>query len=266
MSTLFARLKTLRLPRVGPRSLKSQGVSIENVHPVYECGKLAWWARWTYFLVIADLVVTCVDVKYCCLLVSLMTMIRVRASACELTFNHWTMWEELPKDASLPTTEGSNEPSERVGHYVPRPLWQRGLFTLANFAGGVGLAAVLLGGRSRIVQRMFIVPVAASAAAAASKTASERLLVIQSPLHTRGQGAVMPLSRTRLLRSPDKTEMMIGLKDRRGHYSLELQGAQVDGQKMSPWDARKALFTIWYGEKKGMQMFLNSAKVKDEAF
>ncbi|KAI0657736.1 hypothetical protein C8Q70DRAFT_261530 [Cubamyces menziesii] len=246
MSTLFARLKTLRLPRVGPRSLKSQGVSIENVHPVYDCGKLAWWARWTYFLVIADLVVT--------------------ASACELTFNHWTMWEELPKDASLPTTEGSNEPSERVGHYVPRPLWQRGLFTLANFAGGVGLAAVLLGGRSRIVQRMFIVPVAASAAAAASKTASERLLVIQSPLHTRGQGAVMPLSRTRLLRSPDKTEMMIGLKDRRGHYSLELQGAQVDGQKMSPWDARKALFTIWYGEKKGMQMFLNSAKVKDEAF
>ncbi|KAI0330440.1 hypothetical protein GY45DRAFT_1323782 [Cubamyces sp. BRFM 1775] len=246
MSTLFARLKTVRLPHVGPRSLKSQGISIENVRPVYDCGKLAWWARWTYFLVIADLVVT--------------------ASACELTFNHWTTWEELPKDASLPPTEGLNEPSERVGHYVPRPLWQRGLFTLANFAGGVGLAAVLLGGRSRIVRRMFIVPAAASAAGAASKSASERVLVIQSPLHTKGQGAVMPLNRTRLLHSPNKTEMMIGLKDRRGHYALELQGAQVDGQKMSPWDARKALFNVWYGEKKGMQMFLKSVKVKDEAF
>ncbi|KAH9888409.1 hypothetical protein C8Q73DRAFT_710048 [Cubamyces lactineus] len=245
MSTLFARLKTVRLPQVGPRSLKSQGVSIENVRPIYDCGKLAWWARWTYFLVIADLVVT--------------------ASACELTFNHWTTWEELPKDASISPTEASNEASERVGHYVPRPLWQRGLFTLANFAGGVGLAAVLLGGRSRIVRKMFIIPAAASAGGA-SKSASERMLVIQSPLHTRAQGAVMPLSRTRLLHRADNTEMMIGLKDRRGHYSLELQGAQVDGQKMSPWDARKALFTIWYGEKKGMQMFLNSAKVKDEAF
>lgn len=58
MSALLARLKGVRLSHVGPRSLKSQGISIENAQPIYDCGKLAWWARWTYFLVIADLVVT----------------------------------------------------------------------------------------------------------------------------------------------------------------------------------------------------------------
>ncbi|KAH9856715.1 hypothetical protein C2E23DRAFT_452923 [Lenzites betulinus] len=247
MSALLARLKGVRLSHVGPRSLKSQGISIENAQPIYDCGKLAWWARWTYFLVIADLVVT--------------------ASACELTLNHWSMWEELPTD---PTTSPTTpvDPKEVVGHYVPRPLWQRGLFTLANFAGGVGLAAVLLGGRSRIVRRMFIVPgpsPAAAAAATQSAKSPERMLVIQSPLHTKGQGSVMPLRRTRLIHSPEKTEMLIGLKDRPGHYSLGLQGAAVDGRRLSIWDARKALFTTWYGERKGMQMFLNSAKVKDAA-
>lgn len=195
---------------------------------------------------------------------------RIRASACELTLNHWTMWEELPKDSATPTTLSSGEQPVRstdvVGHYVTRPLWQRSLFTLANFAGGVGLAAVLLGGRSRIVRKMFIVPSAASQdTSATAGRLSDRLLVIQSPLHTKAQGVVMPLNRTRLIHSPEKTEMLIGLKDRRGHYSLGLQGAVVDGQKMSIWDARKSLFTTWYGEKRGMQMFLASAKVKEES-
>ncbi|KAI0827709.1 hypothetical protein BC628DRAFT_1317863 [Trametes gibbosa] len=247
MSALFARLKSLRLSHVGPRSLKSQGISLEGARPVYDCGKLAWWARWTYFLVMADLVVT--------------------ASACELTLNYWTMWEELPQDSAT-SPPAPLDPKEAVGHYVQRPLWQRGLFALANLAGGVGLAAVLLGGRSRIVARMFIVPASPSTAATAATATTkspERLLVIQSPLHTRGQGAVMPLRRTRLLHSSDKTEMQIGLKDRPGHYSLGLQGAAVNGQRLSIWDARKALFTTWYGEKKGMQMFANSAKVKDPA-
>ncbi|KAI0629693.1 hypothetical protein C8Q77DRAFT_1220298 [Trametes polyzona] len=250
MASVFALLKGFRLPHVGPRSLQSQGVSLENVRPLYDCGKLAWWARWTYFLVIADLVVT--------------------ASACELTLNHWTMWEELPKDDAPSTPipvagEASSDPAQVVGHYVPRPLWQRGLFTIANFAGGVGLAAVLLGGRSRVVRRLFIVPTASSTSTASGRPASERLLVIQSPLHTRAQGAVMPLRRTSLLHSPDKSEMLIGLMDRRGHYSLSLQNAEVNGQKMSMWDARKSLFTAWYGEKKGLEMFLNSSQVKDEA-
>ncbi|KAL1945328.1 hypothetical protein VTO73DRAFT_2179 [Trametes versicolor] len=250
MSSISARLRSIPLPRKGLRSLKSQGVVLENAQALYDCGKLAWWARWTYFLVLADLVVT--------------------ASACELTLNHWTMWEELPKDSATPTTLSSGEHPVRstdvVGHYVTRPLWQRSLFTLANFAGGVGLAAVLLGGRSRIVRKMFIVPSAASQATSATAgRLSDRLLVIQSPLHTKSQGVVMPLNRTRLIHSPEKTEMLIGLKDRRGHYSLGLQGAVVDGQKMSIWDARKSLFTTWYGEKRGMQMFLASAKVKEES-
>ncbi|KAI9061420.1 hypothetical protein FKP32DRAFT_1604855 [Trametes sanguinea] len=251
MTTLLSRLRTLRLPHVGPRSLKSQGISIDNLKPVYDCGKLPWWARWTYALVIADLVVT--------------------ASACELTLNHWTTWEELPPDTTTPSppspsSEASAQSSEAVGHYVKRPVWQRGLFTVANFAGGVGLAAVLLGGRSRVVRRMFIIPATAATAAAgaAAKSASERLLVIQSPLHTKGQGVAMPIRRTRLVHSSDKTEMMIGLKDRRGHYSMSLQGAEIEGQELSPWDARKTLYTIWYGEKRGAQLFLNSAKVKDD--
>ena len=81
-------------------------------------------------------------------------------------------------------------------------------------------------------------------------------------MHTKSQGIVLPLKRTKLVQSPDQTEMMIGLKDCRGHYSLGLEKAEIKGERLSLWDARKAMFTEWYGERKGQQMFLNSSRVK----
>ncbi|KAI1788347.1 hypothetical protein LXA43DRAFT_1097447 [Ganoderma leucocontextum] len=229
----------------GPRSLRSQGINIDNVKPVYDSGGLPWWARWTYFLVAADLVTV--------------------TTMCELSWNHWTKWEELPSqpsDSSSPSpptkTSEPQDPSQVMGHYVLRPRWQRGFFALTTFTTGIVLGAILLGGRSRIVRRMFILP----SPTAASKSNAGRQLVLQSALHTKSQGVVLPLRRTRLVQSPDQAEMMVGLKDGRGHYSLGLEKAEVRGEKMSLWDARKALFTEWYGERKGQQMFLNSSRVK----
>ena len=65
------------------------------------------------------------------------------------------------------------------------------------------------------------------------------------------------------MQSPLKTEMMIGLKDGRGHYSVGLEGAEVNGTKASLWDAKRTLFTEWDGEKKGQQMFLSSSRVRE---
>ncbi|KAI0764411.1 hypothetical protein BD413DRAFT_615853 [Trametes elegans] len=256
MSLVLSRLKSLKLPRhVGPRSLKSQGVSIENVEPVYKSGKLAWWARWTYFLVVADLLMT--------------------ASAGDLIWNHWTRWEPLPEDPSNPTSkEKPTNPKEVLGQYNLRPLWQRSLATVANMTAGIGFAAMLLGGRSRVITRMFILPAATAtasqatssgttAAAAGRRSASGRILIIQSPLHSRAQGVVTPLKNTTLLAGSDKNEMVLGVKGRRGQYFIGLVGAQVNGQPLSPWDARKSLFTTWYGPEKGTKMYISSTQVKE---
>ncbi|TFK83279.1 hypothetical protein K466DRAFT_602991 [Polyporus arcularius HHB13444] len=241
MSTAAAATRTGLFKRlrfhIGPRTLRSQGVSVENVQPVYNCSKLPWWSRWTYFLVAADLVMT--------------------AGACELTWNHWTTLEEPAQDAQPSETPADG--SGPVAKLVPRPWWQRGIFVATNLVAGIGIAAVLLGARSRMVRRMYIIPNPGS-------HPGDRLLVIQSPLHPHNHGAVYPLHRTRLVNSPDPSETMIGLKDDRGHYSVILNGAEVGGQKMeSVWDARKALFTVWYGEKKGAQLLMNSARVKEDA-
>ena len=144
--------------------------------------------------------------------------------------------------------------------YVPRPWWQRGFFVATNLVAGIGIAAVLLGARSRMVRRMYIIP------NPASRSKKDRLLVIQSPLHPRNHGAVYPLGRTRLFNSTDPSEVMIGLKDARGHYSVVVDGAEVGGKNVvSVWDARKALFAMWYGEKKGAQLLVSSTKVKEDA-
>ncbi|TBU26737.1 hypothetical protein BD311DRAFT_666890 [Dichomitus squalens] len=240
-------LTAVRRSLFGPRSLRSQGINIENVKPVYDRGSLPWWTRWTYFLVAADLITV--------------------TTMCELSWNHWTIWEELPSKTpeNVSSSLETKDPSQASGHYVLRPWWQRGFFALTTFTTGIVLGAILLGGRSRIVRRMFIVPSPASASSSTTKPGTAvpgRQVVIQSALHTKNQGVVFPLKRTRLVQSPLKTEMMVGIKDGRGHYSLGLEGAEVNGTKASLWDARKALFTEWYGEKKGQQMFLNSSKVK----
>lgn len=157
----------------------------------------------------------------------------------------------------MSSSPGSPEAAET---YVPRPWWQRGFFVATNLVAGIGIAAVLLGARSRMVRRMYIIP------NPASRSKKDRLLVIQSPLHPRNHGAVYPLGRTRLFNSADPSEVMIGLKDARGHYSVVVDGAEVGGEKVaSAWDARKALFTIWYGERKGTHLLANSTKVKEDA-
>lgn len=170
------------------------------------------------------------------------------------------MWEELPEDQQPASSATSTDKKDVVGHYVLRPWWQRGMFAASSLVLGVGLAGVLLGFRSRIVRRMFIIPDPAAKPAASG---DKRLLVIQSPLHSRHTGAVYPLQRTRLVHSSDPTEMMIALKDTRGHYSIPLARAEVGGEKLSLWDSKKALFTTWYGEHKGAHMLLNSAKVSE---
>lgn len=64
MSLVRLRVLLSRL-HLGPRPLAAQGVDPARLgRPLYDCGRLAWWARWTYALVVADLVVTYVVVAF----------------------------------------------------------------------------------------------------------------------------------------------------------------------------------------------------------
>ena len=75
--------KNLRF-HIGPRTLRSQGVSIDNVKPVFDCGKTPWWARWTYFLVAADIFTT--YARHVALSSPARLMTRIRQSRCMRTY------------------------------------------------------------------------------------------------------------------------------------------------------------------------------------
>ncbi|KAH9940718.1 uncharacterized protein BXZ73DRAFT_98546 [Epithele typhae] len=245
MPSVFSRLVRrvrLRHAKVTPRPLTHYGISIEGVQPVFDAGRMQWWARWTYPLGIGTVISSTL--------------------AAELIWSHWTTWEPLPADtpatdAPARRPDASSASSETtpdtLGHYVLRPWYQRAPFVALDVFCCCGIIAVLIGVRSRMVRKMFVLPPA--------QKEGERLVVVQSPLHWRQYGDVYPLSKTKLGNSPDKTEVTMTAEGLRGHYSIGLTGAQVDGKQGSLWDAKKALFATWYGTARASSMMADGARV-----
>ncbi|KAI0941436.1 hypothetical protein AcW1_003333 [Taiwanofungus camphoratus] len=243
--------------RTSSSSLHSQGVdSLESLKPLYDC-RPPWWTRWTYILVGADLVVT--------------------AASCELVWNHWTHWEETPIDnSSAQPSELTNgkaperSASQSTGQYVLRPWWQRGPFAFGQLFLGLALAGVLLGSRSRIVRRLYILPPASGSTSvpAPTKTAQsassiakpgrgksdERRLVIQCVHHFRTQGKVLPMRDCILDKGQNETELTLRANDIKGHFWFGLNNATINGQKLPLWKVRDEIFTSWYGEERGKRV------------
>lgn len=159
------------------------------------------------------------------------------------------------KDPKQGTATSAIESSESENaEYVLRPLWQRVSAAFGQFCLGAFICVVLLNSRSRIIQRLYLLPSSAMTPTALSPKLPKggresQVLVAQNVYHFRGQGNVFPLSQTRLAPGFDKNELAFEASGVWGKFYLGLQNATVSGQQQPVWQTREALFRLWYGAK-----------------
>ena len=177
----------------------------------------------------------------------------------EMVWNHWTRVEEMTLE-SKPTS--SEQPQSQTQH-VLRPLWQRVSAVVALGCAGSYLAFMLIVGRSRIIQKAWIIPAAANASTvsgAPGKSGNDagRQVFFQCIHHWKTQGQLYPYRDCKLHGLPatqnrkDEHEVMMKVKGLRGFYSMILEGSKINGEpvcrrKGEPsvkW-ARRRLFDAW---------------------
>lgn len=176
----------------------------------------------------------------------------------EMLWNRWTRAEEM-KMESKPT--GSEQPPAQTQH-VLRPLWQRVSAVVGVGCAGTYLAFMLIVGRSRIIQKAWIIPAAANASTAsnAEKSAPNvgRQVFFQCVHHWKTQGQLYPYRDCKLHGSAvsqngrDEKEVLMKVNGLRGFYSMSLEGAKINGELVAEgkdgsslrW-ARRRLFDAW---------------------
>lgn len=187
----------------------------------------------------------------------------------ELTWNHWTAWEDTPNAPGsaeeppprAPERQQTSETERPKGHYVLRPVWQRAAYVAAQIFVGGSIAIILFIGRSRVVRRLFLIPSPKPVVPAPSKTPlpsnarlSDELVVLQT-IHTLpNSGQVFPKAKCVLEPGKDHTETMIHVEDVSGKFWLGLTGAKIGGTKMNAWEARDGLLKRWYGEQQARKL------------
>lgn len=124
-----------------------------------------------------------------------------------------------------------------------RPTWQRAGLCLGHLTVGVGLATLLLIGRSRVVRILHILP---------PSVGQPKQLLIAGAHVGKGRGAVVPFARTRIEPGRDKTEVILRIEDVRGHWWIGLTRAQLRGTPVSAARMRDALLAEW-GIRKSLQ-------------
>ena len=174
----------------------------------------------------------------------------------EMLWNRWTQVEEVPVESN-PTS--SEQPSSQTQN-VLRPLWQRVSAVVGVGCAGSYLAFMLIVGRSRIIQRAWIIPAAANAStiANASGEPTGRQVFFQCVHHWKTQGQLYPY-RDCKLHGPAVTknrkegqEVLMKVEGLRGFYSMSLEGARINGESIGEgkdegsvkW-ARQRLFDAW---------------------
>jgi hypothetical protein len=176
----------------------------------------------------------------------------------EMLWNRWTRPEEM-KMESKPA--GAEQPPSQTQH-VLRPLWQRVSAVAGVGCAGTYLAFMLIVGRSRIIQRAWIIPAAANAStvSTAEKSASSvgRQVFFQCVHHWKTQGQLYPYRECRLHGSAvsqngkEESEVLMKVDGLRGFYSMTLEGAKINGESVAErkggsslrW-ARRRLFDAW---------------------
>ncbi|PCH35693.1 hypothetical protein WOLCODRAFT_28070 [Wolfiporia cocos MD-104 SS10] len=199
----------------------------------------------------------------------------VTTTGCEMTWTKWTQWIELPdtkpdnpQDSEVKQTKDDATPAEgesgqRKGEYALRPAYQRASLVAGYLLIGVVVASALLGCRSRIIRRIYILPPANASRAVAlplnaairqGKPSKDTRVVIQCAPHSDSRGKVILMRDCSLGKGAMESELTLSVKDTRGFYWFALEDATVDGHKLPVGDVREAMFKKFYGEKKGKKM------------
>ena len=176
-----------------------------------------------------------------------------------MLWNRWTRAEQV----TIESKSGSSEqPSARAQH-VLRPLWQRVSAVTALGLAGSYLAFMIIIGRSRIIQKAWIIPASANASAVSnapgnSAASTGKQLFFQCIQHRKAQGQLYPYRDCKLQGLPvtadgkEEQEVLMKVKGLRGFYSMSLEGAKINGEPVCEgrdrsalkW-ARRRLFDAW---------------------
>lgn len=132
-----------------------------------------------------------------------------------------------------------------------RPIWQRIPIAAGQLFVGIALATLLLGSRSRIVRRLYVIPGSSISPNPNIQPTfpKQQFLIVQSVHHFRGQGYVAPLKSCHLEKGRDDTEVEMLMKGVTGRFWLGLEGATVEGKKEPVWNTRENIFTAFYGKE-----------------
>jgi hypothetical protein len=173
----------------------------------------------------------------------------------------WNRWTQIDVEQAASSEQSSSQTSET--RYVLRPLWQRVSAVVGLGCAGSYLAFMLIIGRSRIIQKAWIIPAAANASSISgssgnSASSTGRQLFFQCVHHRKSQGQLYPYRDCKLQGSAvtrknrEEHEVLMKIEGIRGFYSMSLEGAKIKGESVcerkdgSPlkW-ARRRLFDAW---------------------
>ena len=172
----------------------------------------------------------------------------------EMLWNRWTRVEEVTMESEQPSSQTQN---------VLRPLWQRVSAVVGLGCAGSYLAFMLIVGRSRIIQKAWIIPAMANASTISSASGNPasitgRQVFFQCVHHWKAQGQLYPYRDCKLHGSAvtkngkDEREVLMKIEGLRGFYSMSLEGARINGELIGEgkdgaslkW-ARRRLFDAW---------------------
>jgi len=180
----------------------------------------------------------------------------------EMLWNHWTRAEQVTIEPNADSSEKSSSQTTQTRH-VLRPLWQRVSAVAGLGCAGSYLAFMLVIGRSRIIQKAWVISAAANASSISglsgnSASTTTRQLFFQCVHHRKSQGQMYPYRDCKLQGSAvtnnkrEEHEVLMKVQGLRGFYSMSLEGAKINGEPVcerkdgSPlrW-ARRRLFDAW---------------------
>ncbi|TFK74683.1 hypothetical protein BDN72DRAFT_812623 [Pluteus cervinus] len=202
-----------------------------------------WWARWTWALIACDIFLT--------------------GSAIELT---WNNWYKLVEDFSTPPNKKGSTSSSAVEaqpaaakNWEPRPTWQRAGLCLAHLGLGVGCAVALLVTQTRFVRTFAVLPPLTPSVIKAltriphGTNKPEGRVFIQCAHNWRKNGQFFPLSHCSLEQGRDPSEILLRVRDERGHWHIGLEDSVIHGGNVgrNTGKAQQAILSAWKGKKIG---------------
>ncbi|KDQ56477.1 hypothetical protein JAAARDRAFT_107844, partial [Jaapia argillacea MUCL 33604] len=169
----------------------------------------AWWVRWTYALVVADILSF--------------------GSMAHFGYNYWTKYED-ESQASVPISDAPNpvDSSPPKGRWVARPEWQRFFLASSQVVVGTFIAGALLIYRSHVVTKIHIFQPLRG-----PSTRSTQQVLVQNPQHrAESGGRLYNMQDCQLRPGRDTTEMILRVKGVKGHFWIGTKGALIKGKDL----------------------------------